>query len=459
MSVAPDTNVTRGARTLPFYRVIPRLLKEPVTELSKMGMENDGQPVRLDIGPFRPFLISHPDHVQQVLKTDWTNFMRQGMFWNAVWRVTGHGIVSEGSAWETSRKILQPLFTARYIASLGEQMAEVIAASVAELDEYARTGELIDAASRMNSIVNHVIIKVLFGGRIPRETGERLAPEFATCATSIAFRLLVPFVPDSIRVPGDRAFLAALKKIDDIVYPLIEQARTEKNDANDVLSAVLRARTEQDGGSTDPRQLRDDVVSIYGTASETTAMTLTWLWGVLEDHPEVYARLREEIDRVVGDGPVRAAHVDDLTYLHMILQELLRLYPAAWMVPRQVVNDAVIGGVRLKAGTQVLISPYTTHRLEEFWDRPLEFDPERWSPERAERRHRYSFFPFGAGPHVCLGQQLFYMEAPLVIANMVRRFRPEVANPQRLTPAPGASVRPKEQVLLRLFPAERSTQA
>ncbi|GAA2777985.1 hypothetical protein GCM10020219_056490 [Nonomuraea dietziae] len=98
----------------------------------------------------------------------------------------------------------------------------------------------------------------------------------------------------------------------------------------------------------------------------------------------------------------------------------------------------------------MLVSPYTTHRLAEFWERPLVFDPERWAPERNERRHRYAFIPFGAGPHSCLGQHLFYLKAPLVVANLLSRYHLTLTNPQRLTPVPGASARPKEKLLLKL---------
>lgn len=443
---------------LPFHQTIPRLLRDPVTELAKMGTDAGGRIVRLNIGPFRPYLVSHPDHVQQVLKTDWSNFVREGMFWRPLRRVTGQSILGEGEGWESSRKVLQPLFTARYTASLGEDLADIIAGRVAELDEHARGGRPIDAGHQMTAIVNESVIKVLFGGRIPRDIAERLLPEFATCATSIGFRLLFPFMPYSVRVPGDRAFLAATKKIDEIVYPLIEQALREGTHTNEVVSALLRVRMEETGAA-DPRQVRDDLVSIYGAASETTAVSLTWLWSALHDHPDVYARLREEVGQVVGEGPVRPAHVARLRYLRMVLQEVVRLYPPGWIIPRQAVADTEIGGVRIKAGSQVLVSPYTTHRLAEFWKRPLAFDPERWAPEQAERRHRYASIPFGAGPHVCLGQHLFYLKAPLVIANLLSRYHLTLTNPQRLTPVPGASVRPKEKLMLKLLPTERSRQA
>ncbi|MER6948564.1 cytochrome P450 [Nonomuraea sp. NPDC000554] len=449
-----DTTVTEP-HIIPFYRAIPRLVKDAVPELAKMGTEAAGRVVRLDIGPFRPYLISHPDHVQQVLKTDASNFVREGMFWRPLWRVSGQSLLGEGEAWESSRKILQPLFTARYTASLGDDMADIIADCLVELDDHAREGGLVDGAHLMTTIVDQTVIKLLFGGWISRDAAERLSSGFATCATSIGFRLLVPFAPYTIRVPGDRAFLAAAKKIDEIVYPLIEQAGQEGPRGNEVVSALLKARVEQDGEA-DTRLVRDDLVSIYGTASETTAMSLTWLWSVLHDHPEVNARLREEIFEVVGEGPVRSADVAKLRYLRMVLQELLRVYPVAWIIPRQTVADTEIGGVRIKAGSQVLVSPYTTHRLSEFWDRPLEFDPERWAPERNERRHRYAFVPFGAGPHVCLGQHLFYVQAPLVIANILSRYRPVLTNPQRLTHVPGMSMRPKEKLMLKLLPVQRS---
>ncbi|HEX4811463.1 MAG TPA: cytochrome P450, partial [Nonomuraea sp.] len=137
---------------------------------------------------------------------------------------------------------------------------------------------------------------------------------------------------------------------------------------------------------------------------------------------------------------------------------LLRLYPSAWIIPRQTVADTEIGGVPIKAGSQVLVSPYTTHRLPEFWERPLEFDPERWAGEKPQRRHRYSYVPFGTGPHVCLGQHLFHLEASLVVSTLMSRYRPVLTNPQKLTPVPGASVRPRESLWLRLEPRDRDAR-
>ncbi|WP_214107967.1 cytochrome P450 [Acrocarpospora catenulata] len=426
-------------------------MRDPVNGLAEIGMASGGEIVRLDLGLFRPYLISHPDHVQHVMKGNWSNYRREGMFWKPLERLLGNSILGDGPGWESSRKILQPLFTARYVTALSEDLADTINEGFEALRPHEKSGEPIDTAAEMGRVVNKAVIKVLFGSRISDTDADRVAPAYSTAATSFAFRMLFPSAPYSIRVPGDRRFLDSIKTIDEVMFPVIEQARRERSEGKDIVSALCQSRDEK-GAEIGTQQMRDDLVSIYGAASETTGMALTWLWPVLAENPEVEAKLREEIDRVVGRGPVRPAHLPDLTYTKMVLQELLRLYPSGWMLPRMVAETEELGGVRLKAGSQVLISPYATHRLAEFWERPLVFDPERFSPENQERRHRWAYFPFNGGPHVCLGQHLFYIEAPLMVAALMSRYRPVLVNPGTFKPLPAPSVRPGRTVEMALLP-------
>ncbi|WP_051751932.1 cytochrome P450 [Streptosporangium amethystogenes] len=447
MSIDASAQTLRRVKTIPVHRVLPDFARDPVNALADIGGQVGGELVRLSLGPFRPYLVTHPEHVQQVLKGDWTNYQREGMFWRPLRRLLGASILGEGRPWESSRKALQPLFTTRYVASIADRLAETITARMDELDEYAGKGQPVNAAEEMAGIVNDAVVKVLFGDKISRADGERLAPAYHTAAGSITFRLLMPFMPYSVRVPGDRAFMKAVKTIDDVVFPVIRKARAEPGDGSDVISALCGLRGDDTEGAGD-RQIRDDLVSVYGAASESTATTLTWLWPQLDAHPEVAARLYEEIDRVVGPGPVKPGHVAELRYTRMVLQELLRLYPAGWIFPRMAMRDGEVDGVRIKAGSQMLISPYATHRLERFWDRPLEFDPERFAPEEQPRRHKYAYFPFGGGPHQCLGQHLFYVEAPLLLGAILSRFRMRVRTEGPFIPAPAASLRPRKDIEL-----------
>ncbi|MEU8384773.1 cytochrome P450 [Streptosporangium sp. NPDC048865] len=457
MSIDASAPTLRRVRTIPVHRVLPGFARDPVNTLADIGGRVGGELVRLSLGPFRPYLVTHPEHVQQVLKADWTNYQREGMFWRPLRRVLGASILGEGHPWESSRKALQPLFTTRYVASMAERMAETITARMDELDVYAGKGQPVNAADEMAGIVNDAVVKVLFGDRISRADGERLAPAYHTAAGSITFRLLMPFMPYSIPVPGDRAFMKAVRTIDDVVFPLIRKARADSTVSPDVISALCALRDDDAGGAGD-RQIRDDLVSVYGAASESTATTLTWLWPLLDAHPKVAAKLHEEIDRVVGAGPVAAEDVAELRYTRMVLQELVRLYPAGWIFPRMAVRDGEIGGVRIKAGSQVLISPYATHRLEEFWERPLEFDPERFAPGAQPRRHKYAYFPFGGGPHQCMGQHLFYVEAPLLLGAILSRFRIGVRSEGPFTPAPAASLRPRQDIVLDIARSERVSE-
>ncbi|WP_248959562.1 cytochrome P450 [Sphaerisporangium perillae] len=438
--------------------MMARIVRDPVNGLADAGMRARGGIVRLKLGPFRPYLVTHPDHVQHVLRGGFPKYARQGMFWRPLNRLLGDGILGDGPGWESSRKILQSLFTAQYIASLAGTIAKTIDERVAELDGAARSGAPIDAAREMAAIVNQSVVRVLFGDRVSRQDSERLISAYHTADAAVTFRLLTPFMPYWLRLPGDRAFMDAVATIDDVVFPVIHRAKdgSRADDGVDVVSALCRP--DADGHRRDDRRIRDDLVSVYAAASETTATTLTWLWPVLDAHPEVAARLYAEIEEVVGDGPALPSHVPELRYTKMVLQEVMRLYPAGWLFPRMAVEADEIGGTRIKAGSMVLISPYATHRLEEFWDRPLEFDPERFSPDVPRRRHRYAYFPFGGGPHQCLGQHLFHMDAPLIVAAILNRFRPAPLGGGPFTPARTALLRPRGTVGLRLRPVPRAAR-
>ncbi|MBB2910323.1 cytochrome P450 [Streptosporangium becharense] len=421
----------------------------PVNAFAEVGRRARGEVVRLDLGPFRPYLVTHPEHVQHVMRDNWTNYPRVGKVYGTMQRLSGTTLATEGPDWESARKALQPMFTARRVTSLNDELADVITERVDRLDGAARSGQPIDAAKTMADIVIAMTTRLFFGEKSSLENGERLTRAFDRAVKLGGLRTIMPLVPDSVPLPGDRAFANAVKTVDEVVYPLIRKARAASDDGHDVISALCRAR---DGSEVGDRQVRDDLVTAFMAATDTTTQTLTWLWPVLHTHLRVAARLYDEIDRVVGTGPVLSSHIPELRYTKMVLQEVLRLYPSGWILPRTAVVSEDIGGVPIDAGSTVLICSYATHRLEEFWDRPLDFDPERFLPEIDTRRHRYAYFPFGGGPHQCIGQHLFYIEALLTVATILSRFRPRMRNSGPFTPFPGVVLRPKQKIELDLVP-------
>ncbi|GLW97498.1 cytochrome P450 [Microtetraspora sp. NBRC 16547] len=446
------TEVAREPRTLPFYRSLTRYTRDPIRAFEEAGKEANGELVRLNMGPFKPYLVSHPDHVQHVLRANWSNYVREGMFWDPLKPLIGDGILSDGDTWKESRKILQPLFTAKYVDSLTENMAEIL---TEQIEETIRPGEPFDLVTAISQIVHPTIVRLFFGDKISREDIAQLVPAYDTAVTAKAIRLVLPFVPGGFPLPGDKAFERSVKTINEVAYARIKEIRNQDNDDRDVVSIVCRARGGELGEIGD-KKIRDDVVSMHGASTETSATALTWVWVALDKHPDLAARVYEEIDRVVGGDPISAKHLPELRYLKMFLSELLRLYPAGWLLPRMAVKDDVIGGVTIKAGSTVMVSPYLTHRLPEFWDRPLEFDPERFAPEHEERRNRWAYVPFGGGPHQCLGQHLFMLEALLLVGGILSKYRPVLRSASQVTPRLASSLRPNQNVQMTLVPVERA---
>ncbi|RAY15859.1 cytochrome P450 [Actinomadura craniellae] len=445
----------RPARTVPLRRLAPGFLRDPLAAFEKVGTDASGEIIRLNAGTFRPYLVTDPDHVQHVLRGNSANYRRKGMFWNALERLLGDGILGDGPTWEHSRRNLQPVFTSRNVTSLTERMAETVNQAVDQMAWRGRSGRTVEASQEMNSVVNQTVIKIFFGDRISQQGNALLVPAFETIVHSIAFRLLLPFVPNAVPLPGDRAFLRSVKTVDSVVYPVIREVRRLDDGGDDVIATLCRVRGP-DGEPLTDRQIRDDVVSMLGAGTETTSVALTWLWPALEANPEVAETLYEEIDRVVGSDPVGPQHLPDLEYTRMVIQELLRLFPVGWLFPRTAVGSDVIDGVKIEAGATMLFSPLITHHLESIWPDPLTFDPERFRPENARNRHRYAYFPFGGGQHQCLGMHVFNIEAQLIVAAILSRFRPKLTDPRPVKGRIAATVRPRDKIGMTLQPVIRT---
>jgi cytochrome P450 len=203
---------------------------------------------------------------------------------------------------------------------------------------------------------------------------------------------------------------------------------------------LLRAcDTETNAGMND-QQLRDECVGIYLAGFGGTSTALTWVWYLLGEHPEVEYKLQAEIDNVLEKCRPTSSDVTKLRYTKTVIQESMRLYPSSWLATRVLRGDDEVGGYSLKAEATVLLSPYLTHRLPQFWNQPEVFNPERFDPERSEQLHPYAYFPFGGGSHLCLGKHFALMEMQLIIAMMVQKYRLRGVPGHPITPSPGITL-------------------
>jgi cytochrome P450 len=238
------------------------------------------------------------------------------------------------------------------------------------------------------------------------------------------------------------SFRRAVARMDHTVYSIIAQHRDNKIDSGDLLSMLMAVRDE-DGSRMSDQQLRDEVLTFLIAGHETTALTLTWTWHLLAQHPEVQKKLHQELDRMLGGRTPELSDLSALTYTERVIKESMRLYPPAWSLARTVVSDFELRDYRIPAGANVVMSQWIMHRNPAYFPDPQEFDPDRWSPAKAQKLPRFAYFPFGGGPRQCIGSSFAMMEATLLLATIAQTFQLRAVPDHPVVPIPSFTLRPK----------------
>jgi cytochrome P450 len=265
-------------------------------------------------------------------------------------------------------------------------------------------------------------------------------------------------LPGWVPTPRNRAVNHAVKQVDELLYRII--ARRRGGEPLDDLLGTLLAAQDDEGARMSDEQLRDEAITLFLAGHETTALLLAHTLYLLSKHPDVERTLHAELASVLGGRPPTAADVRALPYAERVLKEAMRLYPPAWTTGREATEEVEIGGYLIPKGAQILTSQWVVHRDPRWFPNPEGFDPERFSPERAKDLPRFAYFPFGGGPRICIGNHFAMMEATLILAMVLQRFRVELCPGQRLELKPSVTLRQAGPGLrVRLTARERATRA
>ena len=402
------------------------------------------------VGPQRVFLLNHPDLIREVLVTQQRSF-HKGRALERAKRLLGNGLVtSEGDFHLRQRRRVSPALHRQRLAGYGEVMAQFGERTQARW----RDGETLDIGAHMMALTLAVAGKTLFGSDVEDEAADIGAA--LTDALAMFGWAMLPFTEylERLPLPFVRKFDRARARLDATIYRIIDERRRTNEDTGDLLSMLLLARdTEADGGHMSDEQIRDEAMTIILAGHETTANALTWAWYLLSHHPEVEARLHAEVDAVLapdGSAP-RLPNADDvvrLPYTRMVVAEAMRLYPPVWALGRRAIEDVEIGGFFMPARSLVIASSFITQRDARWWSDPERFDPERWTPEASEKRPKFSYYPFGGGTRICLGEHFAWMEAVMMLALMSSRWRLRLVPGHRVDVSPGVTLRPKYGMLM-----------
>src|SRR4051812_23800000 len=398
-----------------------------------------GDIVLFKVGNERVYLFNHPDLIRDVLVTNQKNFTKSRALVRAK-RVLGEGLLtSEGQFHLRQRRLVQPAFHRDRIASYARSMVEYAARAANKWTDGAR----VDMHDEMMKLTLAIVAKTLFSADVEREAseiGEALTTTFEAFNVGV-----LPFseIIERLPIPYMKRFNAARARLDATIYRIIDERRASGEDTGDLLSMLLLAQDEEgDGGGMTDTQLRDETMTLFLAGHETTANALAWTWYLLAQHPEVDREMRAEIE----SAPLEYSR---LPFTEMVFAESLRLYPPAYVMGRLAIEDVTIHGTLVPEGSIAIVSQAVTHHDARWWPDPERFDPMRFAPEAESSRPKFAYFPFGAGPRVCIGEGFAWMEGVLLLASIAQKWRMTLVS-RDVKRQPLITLRPKGGIHVRL---------
>lgn len=430
-----------GPRGEPLFGSSRRYARDPFRFLSALE-EAYGDVVQFDLGPLNTHLVTDPADIERVLVSEAHKFQKPDFQSDALGDLLGKGLLlSEGQTWRKQRQLANPAFDANRLLGFADRI-------VAHNDDLLAgwtDGAEVDVEQDMTEVTLAVIADLMLG----TDLNDRRVETIRKALLPLGRR----FEPDPVRfaapgwlpLPGDSDYRNALETMDSVIDDIVAERRGTHGDPetddgpNDLLSILLRA---QDRGKQTDRQIRDEVMTMLLAGHDTTALTLTYTWYLLSQHPEVEQRVHEEIDEVLDGDPPATTDVSELSYVERVIDEAMRLYPPVYTMFREATEPVVLGGYRIPEGAAIMVSQWAMHRSERYWDDPDAFDPDRWT--RDEDRPRFAYFPFGGGPRHCIGKHLAKLEAKLILARTAQQYRLEYARENEPELWPTLTMHPRD---------------
>ena len=426
-AVSPATGYPPG----PSYRSRlrnPGLLRLSTHEFLESNARKYGDLVHFSAFGRHVFQFNHPEMVSEVLIRD-ASFHHRGIVMQRARFALGEGLLtSEDPLHLRQRRLVQPAFHRERIAGYGAAMLEFARAMTTEWADHS----VLDLHQQMLQLTLRIAGKCFFDTDVKADV--QTISDAVTAFMGFLPLAFLPYPDLILRLPVGfiRRIRTAQRKLDDRMYSLIAERRRSGRDHGDLLSMLLASVDEEEGtgGMTD-RQVRDECLTLLLAGHETTANGLSFCGFLLAQNPEIQERVHAEANAALQSGGNASEIYERLPYTRRVAAEALRIFPPVWVTARTSAKTYEYRGMQIPKGSLLLTPQIVMHRDARFYGDPLRFDPDRFLPENTAARPRYSYFPFGAGSRMCIGEGFAWMEMVLVLATMLREWR--------LTPAPGMS--------------------
>lgn len=420
MSISKKYNYPPKLSILKFFIDAEGVRRNPIPYHEKY-FERFGDSFSIRIGKSRHIILSRDNDVAQyILQKNQKNYYKSKFQSVYLSKYLGKGLLTvDGEFWLKQRRLIQPAFHKQKMNQLVDNMKLTI---VSELKEIV-VDKQVDLFRAMSEVAFNVVAKSLFQFSIEEEKLNRIKYIIEAVQNFLIKEIRLPHKAWWFSISGQvNKHLELAKENDAIIRGIIEERVASQNEVNDLLNMLLETRYEDTGDGMSIEQLIDEIKILFIAGHETTANALTFTLQLLGSHLDVQQKVFEEILKVESESDNVVEQLQKMTYINAVLNESMRLYPPAWITDRQNVEDDVLGKFNIKKDTLIGVSFYELHRNPKYWDNPNQFNPDRFLGEEKKHSMQY-FYPFGAGPRMCIGAGFAIYEMCLAISYIVKKYK------------------------------------
>jgi cytochrome P450 len=410
----------------------------------------------MSVGPLYRFKVlhkeyvvaTHPEAVRHILVNNVKKYTRVKSY-SFLQELLGQGLLTtEGDGWRKQRRLTQPIFSRDQMQQLMAQMDESI---IHYITSNWGTGGEFDLEKEMNVLTLQILTQSILYSPDQKHFGQVQFDlhDALVYMTSKRFNALkfMSRLPSAKKRKGQAAIARVKVLIDRIIS---ERKHHSEVRHNDLLEMLMSTRDEETGEAMNDQALRDEVMTMFVAGHDTTAAALTWVIYLLDKNPQVKQRMLSELVLLNLEGSLTMAHLNELPYMKMVIQESMRLLPSVWAFGRKAKEEDEIMGMKIMAGQSINIPIYCVHRHPEFWERPNEFYPEHFLPEAIKARDKFAYMPFSLGQHRCIGEHFALMEIQMVMIRLYRQFDIQLKAEEPLTFLPLVTLKPLHPISFQL---------
>jgi cytochrome P450 len=424
-----------------FLRHSVDILKNPLP-FHRQNFEKHGDTFRLMIGFGKSVVFSRDAaFAQYTLQKNQKNYTKSTIQTVDLAKYVGKGLLTaEGDHWKKQRRLIQPAFHKKQLATLLGTVLEAIQTELLKI----KTGSAQDIFPVFNDLAFQTVVKALFSSVVNPSEIKRLQQITEETQQMLVKELRQPYLKWWFHASGKlKSVLRLTAEAREILRNLIHDRKLSKKKEGDLLDMLLDARYE-DGSAMEEDQLIDEILILFTAGHETTSNALTFTCELLARHPEVQENILSEVKKASSKNEDLMEYMKACPYTKQVVEESMRLYPPAYFIDRINIEEDVFNGVKIPKGTNLLFSLHEIQIHPEFWEEPEAFKPERFS--EGSKKYSSHYYPFGAGPRMCIGNNFAMYEMILAVSEVVSKYKiSEKTTPIKILPL--ITLKPKDAIL------------